>query len=188
MAIFIFHQGGRRARRGGEEGRHCVGSVGTVGTAFKPKLGLSRKVEGVAGAQTGNTVRASLFQRPDPELGVRVYSLALGELITMRDARGDVLSILASSLKPEGTSVSSSGLDISVQSWSLSISGRGKTPGADQARRLTSSTEADWGGRSHGGPGHGVALPAAGGGWALSGERREALTRALCVLLRDNNN
>ena len=44
---------------------------------FKPKLGLSREVEGVAGAQTGNTVRASLFQRPDPELGVRVYSLAL---------------------------------------------------------------------------------------------------------------
>ena len=149
MAIFIFHQGGRRARRGGEEGRHCVGSVGTVGTAFKPKLGLSRKVEGVAGAQTGNTVRASLFQRPDPELGVRVYSLALGELITMRDARGDVLSILASSLKPEGTSVSSSGLDMSVQSRSLSNSGAGKDAGgADQARRLTSSTEADWGGRS----------------------------------------
>ena len=49
--------------------------------------------------------------------------------------------------------------------------------GADQAGRLTSSTEADWGGRSHGGPGHGAALPAAGGGWALSGERREALTR-----------
>ena len=40
--------------------------------------------------------------------------------------------------------------------------------GADQAGRLTSSTEADWGGRSHGGPGHGVALPAAGGGWALA--------------------
>ena len=77
MAIFIFHQGGRRARRGGEEGRHGVGSVGTVGTAFKPKLGLSRKVEGVAGAQTGNTVCASLLQRPDPELGMRVYSLAL---------------------------------------------------------------------------------------------------------------
>ena len=45
--------------------------------AFKPKLGLSRKVEGVAGAQTGNTVCASLLQRPDPELGMRVYSLAL---------------------------------------------------------------------------------------------------------------
>ena len=45
--------------------------------SFKPKLGLSRKVEGVAGAQTGKTVRASLFQRPDPELGMRVYSLAL---------------------------------------------------------------------------------------------------------------
>ena len=44
---------------------------------FKPKLGLSRKVEGVAGAQTGKTVRASLFQRPDPELGMGVYSLAL---------------------------------------------------------------------------------------------------------------
>ena len=44
---------------------------------FKPKLGLNRKVEGVAGAQTGKTVRASLFQRPDPELGMRVYSLAL---------------------------------------------------------------------------------------------------------------
>ena len=49
------------------------------------------------------------------------------------------------------------------------VSGSGKTPGADQARRLTSSTEADWGGRSLGGPGHGVALPAARGGWALSG-------------------
>ena len=36
------------------------------------------------------------------------------------------------------------------------------------SRRLTSSTETDWGGRSHGGPGHGVALPAAGRGWALS--------------------
>ena len=42
--------------------------------------------------------------------------------------RGDVLSISASSLKPEGTSVSSSGLDMSVQSRSLSISGEGKTP------------------------------------------------------------
>ena len=49
--------------------------------------------------------------------------------------------------------MSSSGLDMSVQSWSLSVSGRGKAPGADQARRLTSSTEADWGGRSLGGPG-----------------------------------
>ena len=28
--------------------------------------------------------------------------------------------------------------------------------------------EADWDGRSHGGPGHGVALPAAGRSWALS--------------------
>ena len=75
------------------------------------------------------------------------------------DARGDVLSISASSLRPEGTSVSSSGLDsMSVQSWSLSVSGKGKTPGADQARRLTSSTEADWGGRSLGGPGHGGTL------------------------------
>ena len=46
-------------------------------TAFTPKLGLSREVEGVAGAQTGNTVCASLLQRPDPELGMRVYSLAL---------------------------------------------------------------------------------------------------------------
>ena len=69
------------------------------------------------------------------------------------DAGIGVLSILASSLRPEGTSVSSSGLDMSVQSWSLSVSGRGKAPGADQARRLTSSTEADWGGRSLGGPG-----------------------------------
>ena len=52
---------------------------------------------------------------------------------------------------------------------SLSGSGAGKDAGgADQARRLTSSTEADWGSRSHGGPGHGVALPAAGRGWALS--------------------
>ena len=69
------------------------------------------------------------------------------------DAGIGVLSILASSLRPEGTSVSSLGLDMSVQSWSLSVSGRGKAPGADQARRLTSSTEADWGGWSLGGPG-----------------------------------
>ena len=88
---------------------------------------------------------------------------------TLTEERDEVLSILASSLMPEGTSVSSSGLDMSVQSRSLSDSGRGETPGADQAGRLTSSTEADWGGRSHGGPGHGVALPAAGRGWALSG-------------------
>ena len=47
------------------------------GKSFTPKLGLSREVEGVAGAQTGNTVCASLLQRPDPELGMRVYSLAL---------------------------------------------------------------------------------------------------------------
>ena len=40
------------------------------------------------------------------------------------------------------------------RSGSLSDSGERETPGADQARRLTSSTEADWGGRSHGGPGH----------------------------------
>ena len=46
-------------------------------------------------------------------------------------------------------------------SGSLSDSGGRKAARADQARRLTSSTEADWGGRSHGGPGHGVALPAA---------------------------
>ena len=71
------------------------------------------------------------LRRPEKQLG-RVC-----------DGGGDVLSILASSLRPEGTSVSSSGLDMSVQSWSLSVSGRGKAPGADQARRLTSSTEAD---------------------------------------------
>ena len=47
---------------------------------------------------------------------------------------------------------------------------------ADQAERLTSSTEADWGGRSHGGPDHGVVLPAAGGGWALSGAQGGANT------------
>ena len=34
------------------------------------------------------------------------------------------------------------------------------------------------GGRSHGGPGHGVALPAAGGGWALDAGRRKAAPRA----------
>ena len=51
----------------------------------------------------------------------------------------------------------------------MSGSGTGKDAGgADQARRLASSTETDLGGRSHGGPGHGVALPAAGRGWALS--------------------
>ena len=61
------------------------------------------------------------------------------------------------------------GVEHRPRSRSLSVSGAGKDAGgADQARRLTSSTEADWGGRSHGGPGHGVALPAAGRGWALS--------------------
>ena len=43
-------------------------------------------------------------------------------------------------------------------------------------RWLPSSTEADWGSRSHGSPGHGVALPAAGRGWALSGAQQGALT------------
>ena len=57
----------------------------------------------------------------------------------------------------------------STQEQELVGLGRGRgAKGADQARRLTSSTEADWGGRSLGGPGHGVALPAARGGWALS--------------------
>ena len=60
----------------------------------------------------------------------------------------------------------------------MSDSGGRKAAGADQARRLTSSTEADWGGRSHGGPGHGVALPAAGGGWALDAGRRKAAPQA----------
>ena len=59
--------------------------------------------------------------------------------------------------------MSSSGLDMSVQSESLSVSGEGKSPGADQARRLTSSTEADWGGRSLGGPGGAEARPFGGG-------------------------
>ena len=66
---------------------------------------------------------------------------------------GSIQWVVAPSVVPEGTPVSSSGLDMSVQSWSLSNSGREETPGADQARRLTSSTEADWGGRSLGGPG-----------------------------------
>ena len=55
---------------------------------------------------------------------------------------------------------------IQVMGCQIQITGAGG--GADQAGRLTSSTEADWGGRSHGGPGHGVALPAAGRGWALA--------------------
>ena len=59
--------------------------------------------------------------------------------------------------------MSSLGLDMSVQSWSLSNSGREETPGADQARRLTPSTEADWGGRSLGGPGGAGARPFGGG-------------------------
>ena len=67
----------------------------------------------------------------------------------------------------------------------MSVSGGGKAPGADQARWLTSSTEADWGGRSHGGPGHGVALPAAGRGWALSGALQGAL--ATCEELRKSD-
>ena len=101
----------------------------------------------------------------------------------MCDGGGDVLSILASSLRPEGTSVSSSGLDMSVQSWSLSVSGGGKTPGADQARRLTSSTEADWGGRSLGGPGGaGERGPSAAGAGAASAQavRSDRLVRGLC--------
>ena len=57
----------------------------------------------------------------------------------------------------------------------MSTSGRRASLGADQAERLASSTEADWGGRSHGGPDHGVALPAAGGGWALSGAQGGAI-------------
>ena len=62
------------------------------------------------------------------------------------------------------------GVEHRPRSRSLSGSGAGEdAEGADQARRLASSTETDWGGRSHGGPGHGVALPAAGRGWALSG-------------------
>ena len=66
----------------------------------------------------------------------------------------------------------------STQEQELVGLGRGKgTQGADQAGRLTSSTEADWGGRSLGGPGHGVALPAAGGGWALA--QRGATQRKL---------
>ena len=67
----------------------------------------------------------------------------------------------------------------STQSWSLSDSGRRETPVADQAGRLASSTEADWGGRSLGGPGHGVALPAAGGGWALA-QRGATQRRLVC--------
>ena len=58
----------------------------------------------------------------------------------------------------------------------VSTSGRRAPLGADQAERLASSTEADWGGRSHGGPDHGVVLPAAGGGWALSGAQGGANT------------
>ena len=56
--------------------------------------------------------------------------------------------------------------------------GGGEVLGADQAEQLAPSTKADWGGRSHGGPGHGVALPAAGGGWALDAGRRKAAPRA----------
>ena len=39
VTIFVFCKARRCACRGGKEGRH-VGSVGTVGTAFTPKLGL----------------------------------------------------------------------------------------------------------------------------------------------------
>ena len=80
--------------------------------------------------------------------------------------------------------VSEAGDDVGVvvgvvhqpESRSLSTSGRRASLGADQAERLASSTEADWGGRSHGGPDHGVVLPAAGGGWALSGAQGGANT------------
>ena len=67
----------------------------------------------------------------------------------------------------------------------MSTSGRRASLGADQAERLASSTEADWGGRSHGGPDHGVVLPAAGGGWALSGAQGGANT-TLCLLREVN--
>ena len=103
-----------------------------------------------------STVKASSSSAAPSVLGEAVCTdveVDAGELITISDVRGDVLSISASSLRPEGTSVSSSGLDMSVQSRSLSNSGREETPGADQARWLTPSTEADWGGRSLGGPG-----------------------------------
>ena len=50
------------------------------------------------------------------------------------------------------------------RSWSLSGSGAGEDAvGADQARRPTSSTETDWGSRSHGGPGHTRGGPSSGG-------------------------
>ena len=55
------------------------------------------------------------------EAGSTDVEVGAGELVTISDVRDGVLSISASSLKPEGTSVSSSGLDMSVQSRSLSI-------------------------------------------------------------------
>ena len=61
------------------------------------------------------------------------------------------------------------GVEHRPRSRSLSATGAGKTPvGLIRPGGFVSSTEADLGGRSHGGPGHGVALPAAGRGWALS--------------------
>ena len=78
---------------------------------------------------------------------------------------------------PEVTSGSPLGLYINPGAGACRTAGVGESlVAADQAERLTSSTEADWGGRSHGGPGHGVALPAAGGGWALSGAQGGAIT------------
>ena len=60
--------------------------------------------------------------------------------------------------------MSSSGLDMSVQSRSLSNSGREETPeGLIRPGGSPPSTEADWGGRSLGGPGGAGARPFGGG-------------------------
>ena len=53
-------------------------------------------------------------------------------MITISEERDGVLSILASSSKPEGTSVSSSGLDMSVRSKSGSTCENVRDKGLDQ--------------------------------------------------------
>ena len=78
-------------------------------------------------------------------------------MITISEERDGVLSILASSSKPEGTSVSSSGLDMSVRSKSGSTCGNVR----DEALIRSPARSLHRGGR--GGRSLGEALAARGG-------------------------
>ena len=137
----------------GIESSYCdIGGVLPVTTACP--------LDGVGGGATSDTVPMSTRQR---------VANITNEASNSTDDDASKSNGAAPSVEPEGTSVSSWGSNIDPGAGACRTQEQGKTPGADQARRLTSSTEADWGGRSLGGPGHSVALPAAGRGWALSG-------------------